>query len=166
MQEVLEKLEERGANLVALTPTLPEYCAEMIDKHSLNFHLLTDPGNEYAAKLGLTFKLSNGLKDVYQELGIDLPKFNGDDSWTLPLPARLVVDSNGIVRASDVSIDHTRRPDPEKTVEDVIEITRIGELAQIGSIADIANIDGGSGAAETPDAPDTADKADKADAKV
>ena len=58
-----------------------------------------------------------------RNLGVDLPKFNGDKSWSLPMPARLVVDDNGIIRASDVSADYTQRPEPEKTLKDVIEIT-------------------------------------------
>ena len=39
------------------------------------------------------------------------------------MPARLVVDDNGIIRASDVSADYTQRPEPEKTLKDVMEIT-------------------------------------------
>ena len=48
--------------------------------------------------------------------GIDLPKYNGDDSWTLPVPARFVIDSGGIIRVADVDVDYTRRPEPAKTV--------------------------------------------------
>ncbi len=123
MQEVLEDLESHDANLVALTPHLPEYSVEMIDKHALNFHLLSDPGNAYAGQLGLRWPLPEDLKQVYAGFGIDLPKYNGDDSWTLPIPARLVVDSGGIIRAADVDADYTRRPEPRKTVADVAAIT-------------------------------------------
>ena len=35
------------------------------------------------------------------------------------MPARLVVDSGGIVRAADIDADYTRRPEPEKTLADV-----------------------------------------------
>jgi peroxiredoxin len=57
------------------------------------------------------------LQDVYRGLGIDLPAFNGDDSWQLPLPARIVVDTHGIIRALDADPDYTRRPEPEATLE-------------------------------------------------
>ena len=40
-------------------------------------------------------------------------------SWTLPVPARLVVDTAGIVRVVDADPDHTRRPEPQKTLDDV-----------------------------------------------
>ncbi len=81
--------------------------------------MLSDPGNAYAAELGLRFEISPDVKEIYGGFGIDLPKVNGDDSWTLPIPARLVVDSGGIVRAADIDVDYTRRPEPDKTVADV-----------------------------------------------
>ncbi len=81
--------------------------------------MLSDPGNAYAAELGLRFEISPDVKEIYGGFGLDLPKFNGDDSWTLPIPARLVIDSGGIVRAADIDVDYTRRPEPDKTVADV-----------------------------------------------
>jgi len=35
------------------------------------------------------------------------------------MPARLVVDSGGIVRATDIDPAYNTRPEPEKTLEDV-----------------------------------------------
>ena len=122
MQEVLGELGELGATLVAITGQLAEHSRAMIKKHALNYHLLADPGNAYAAKLGLRFELPADLKAVYSEFGIDLPKYNGDDSWTLPLPARLVVDSSSVIRAADIEVDYTRRPEPSKTIADLKEL--------------------------------------------
>ena len=59
------------------------------------------------------------LKQVYLSFGNDLAVRNGEDSWTLPMPGRFVVDRNGIVRAVDVDPDYRYRPEPEKTVDDV-----------------------------------------------
>jgi len=108
-----------GATLVALTPQKPEHNQVMIDKNSLNFHLLSDPGNAYAAELGLRFALPADLKQEYQTMGLDLPKYNGDESWTLPIPGRFVIDQDGIIRAADVDPDYTRRPEAEKTIADL-----------------------------------------------
>lgn len=119
MQAVLGDLQDLGATLVALTPQLPEHNRTMREKNALNFHMLTDPANAYAAKLGLRFQIPSDLKEVYMSLGIDLPNYNGDDSWTLPIPARFVVDTAGVIRAADIDVDYTRRPEPSKTVEDV-----------------------------------------------
>ena len=119
MQAVADRIADAGGSIVAITPQLPEHHGRMIEKHGLGFDLLSDPGNEYAASLGLRFTVEGELREVYRAIGLDLPKHNGEDSWTLPMPARLVVGRDGIVRATDVDADYTRRPEPEKTVRDV-----------------------------------------------
>ena|SRR6516165_1233087 len=89
------------------------------EKQGITFDLLSDPGNDYAAKLGLRFKLPDDLKSVYLDFGIDLVAHNGESSWTLPMPGRFVVDRAGIVRAVDVDPDYQYRPEPQKTVDDI-----------------------------------------------
>ena len=119
MQGILGELEDLGASLVAITGQRHEFSRLMVADHGLNYQLLSDPGHDYAAQLGLKFTIPDDLKTVYQSLGLDLPRYNGDDSWTLPMPARLVVDMGGIVRAADIDADYTRRPEPAKTLADV-----------------------------------------------
>ena len=119
MQAILNDFDDLGATLVALTPQLPEHNRASREKNALNFHLLSDPGNEYASELGLRFTLPDDLKAQYQAMGLDLPKYNGDQSWTLPIPARIIVDANGIIRSVDADADYTRRPEPEKTLADL-----------------------------------------------
>ena len=105
---------------MAITPLRPRHNRDLTEKHNLTFPLLSDAGNDYAAELGLRFTLPPELQKIYAEVGkIDLPAFNGDDSWTLPMPARLVVDGEGIVRTVDADPNYTRRPEPAKTLADV-----------------------------------------------
>ena len=91
----------------------------MIERHKLGFEMLSDPGNEYAARLGLRARVPDELKEVYLSIGIDLEESNGSVDWTLPVPARIIVDRAGIVRATDIDVDYTRRPEPEKTIADI-----------------------------------------------
>ena len=119
MQQVAGTLKELGATVVAITPQLAEASRSLIEKQKISFGLLSDPGNAYAAKLGLRFTLPDDLKAVYLSAGIVLAVRNGEASWTLPMPGRFVVDRGGIVRAADVDPDYERRPEPQQTVEDV-----------------------------------------------
>ena len=116
MQENLTALKSLGANLVALSPQLPAHSLGLIDKQRLGFDILRDAGNDYTAQLGLRFALPGELVPIYQGFGIDLPACNGEPSWTLPMPARLVVDRQGIVRATDIDPDYTQRPEPAATL--------------------------------------------------
>ena len=116
LQAVHDQIEALGASLVALSPSTVEKAAAAAKKGKLSFDILSDAGNGYADKLGLTFTLPDDLRKVYLALGIDLPKHNGDDSWVLPLPGRFVVDTGGIVRYSDAAADYTVRPEPQATL--------------------------------------------------
>lgn len=107
---------------MAICPQRLEFLKEMRKKHGLTFEILRDEGNSYADELGLRFVLPDYLQEVYLELGIDLPRVNGESSWSLPMPARYVVNRQGIIEAADVNPDYTSRPEPEKTVEDVLRI--------------------------------------------
>ena len=119
MQQVLGTLKELGATVVAITPQLAEASRSLIEKQGIGFDLLSDPGNAYAARLGLRFKLPDELKGVYLSFGNDLAVRNGEGSWTLPMPGRFVIDTQGMVRAADADPDYEHRPEPQKTIDDV-----------------------------------------------
>ncbi len=103
--------------MVAISPMLQKYAGNMIRDLQLTFPLLLDPDNRLAKQFRMVFKLPQALKEVYQGFGIDLERFNGNDHWELPLPGRFVIDRDGTVIDADLHPDHTRRPEPEKTLE-------------------------------------------------
>lgn len=75
--------------------------------------VFNDPGNTIASRFGLVFRLPDDLKGLYQQFGIDLEKYNGDNSWSLPMPGRFILDQEGVILSRDVHPDYTKRPDPE-----------------------------------------------------
>jgi peroxiredoxin len=83
----------------------------------VTFEVLRDKGNEVARRYGVVHALPSDLQAIYAKFNIDLPNTNGDGSWTLPMPARFVIDRPGIVRAVDADPDYTHRPEPARTVE-------------------------------------------------
>ena len=78
--------------------------------------------DQVARECGLLWELSDDLRKVYLGFGTDLEKYNGDESWTLPMPARYVIDREGTVRWASVSPDYTMRPDPVETIEALREL--------------------------------------------
>jgi len=122
LQEIAGQLKDKNVTVVALTPQLPEHSITMMEKNKLDFDLLSDPGNEYTAKLGLRFSVEGELRDIYKGFGINLPAHDGEDSWTLPMPARILIGQDGIIRAADVDPDYTNRPEPRKTLDDVANL--------------------------------------------
>lgn len=85
--------------------------------NSLAFPVLTDLGNAYAHGLQLAFELPEDVRAIYSNFGIALPDLHGEDSWTLPLPTRIVVDRQGVIARIDADPDYTVRPEAETSLE-------------------------------------------------
>lgn len=117
MQAVLPDIESLGASLIVLSPQLQEFTKPGAERHKLTFPILTDPGNKVGEAYGLAFRLPDDLIGVYKANGIDLAKFNGDASWRLSIPARIVIRGDGTVAAAEADVDYTRRPEPEETLQ-------------------------------------------------
>ena len=99
-----------------ISPQLPAISLEMREQMRLAFDLLFDAGNKVADAHGIAMQLPDDLIKVYASFGIDLPKFDGDASWRLPVPARIVLARGGAVLGIDADPDYTRRPEPEETL--------------------------------------------------
>jgi peroxiredoxin len=85
--------------------------------------LLSDLHNKVARQYGLVFELSYVLKELQKGFGNPLPKFNGDDSWELPMPGTFVLDVEGFVRLAHVDPDYMRRLEPA-TMLDSLQAAR------------------------------------------
>ena len=100
-----------------------EHSRRTVDDFGVSFPLLSDAGNEVARRYGLAHPFPEDLREVYLDVfETDLAEYNGDDSWTLPMPARYLVDTDGTIRWASVSADYTMRPDPAETLEALEEI--------------------------------------------
>jgi len=109
--------------MVAVSPQLVGLNRAMKAEKNLPFEILSDPGNQIAARYGIKYKLPEDLIRIYRQFGLKVDEHNGDDSWTLPLPARLIIDRDGIIRYAAVSPDYTDRPEPEDTLAALGEIS-------------------------------------------
>jgi peroxiredoxin len=100
-----------------VSPQVARTTRETDEPKPMTYEVLRDLGNRVAEQYGLVFTLPEALQAIYTKFGIDLPKGNGDGTWRLPVPARFVIDREGIIRAVDADPDYTRRPEPAQTVE-------------------------------------------------
>jgi peroxiredoxin len=116
LQGVLSHIRSLGAELVAVSPQLPEHSRDLSRKSGLTFDILSDSENAFAEKLGIAFSLPAELKELYLKFGIDLLKANGNEAGVLPMPARYIVDRNSAIRYAEYDPDYTVRPEPEHTL--------------------------------------------------
>jgi len=113
-QEVLADIHAQGAQLVALSPELPDHTAETARKNALTFPVLSDVRGTAARAWGLSFALPSERAAQWKEWGLDLAARHGDEAWTLPVPATFVVDRDGIVRYAFVETDYRKRAEPSE----------------------------------------------------
>ena len=107
-QAILPQIRDLGASLVAVSPQTPDNSLTTAEQKSLTYSVLSDVGNEVARRYGLVFSLSEALRAV----SADLPAYNGDASWELPMPGTFVIAPDGTVRLAFVDADWTRRLEP------------------------------------------------------
>ena len=112
LQEALPAFSKLGANLVAISPQTAANSRKSKRTNGLEFPILSDPANETAAAFGLRFALPDYLVELYKNLKNDLPAFNGEGSWTLPMLARFVIGQDRVIRYAEVNPDYTHRPEP------------------------------------------------------
>lgn len=125
LNAALAQITAHGATLVAISPQTAVNSRRSVRDNRLEFPVLGDPGNQVAAAYGLRFTLPDELVALYRQLHNELPDFNGDASWTLPMPARYVIGQDGRVRYAEVSPDYTQRPDPDELLP-VLARTTVG----------------------------------------
>ncbi len=99
-----------------LSPQLQEFTRPGAERQKLTFPILTDPDNQVGEAYGLAFRLPDDLIGVYTGNGIDLARFNGDTSWRLSMPARIVIRRDGTVASAEADPDYAHRPEAEATL--------------------------------------------------
>ena len=114
LENCLSRIKERNAALIAISPQLNRYSKQLARKHNLSFPVLNDAHNKVASMFGLAFTLPEDLRNLYLKFGIDLTRYNGDDTWRLPMPGRFIVDQKGKILDAEVHPDYTKRPEPEE----------------------------------------------------
>jgi peroxiredoxin len=115
--ELLPELERRGLALVAVSPQKPDGSLSMQEKNNLRFAVLSDPGNQLAASVGILTAPSEEARAAQLQLGLDLEAINADGTTSLPMPTALIVDPDLTVRWVDVHPDYTTRSEPAAILE-------------------------------------------------
>jgi peroxiredoxin len=114
IQALLPEIKALGANLVGISPETPDNSMTTVEKHQLQFDVLSDVGNKTARAYGLIFTVYEEMRPLYLKWGLDIPTSNGDDSWELPIPATYIIDSNCVARVAHVDKDYTKRMEPDQ----------------------------------------------------
>jgi peroxiredoxin len=124
LQGIYAEVRALGTGLVVITPELERYTRGLRRKLNLSFDILTDLHLKVAEQFGLVFTLPDYLRELYKSFGSTLDRFNDEPGYRLPMPARYIVNQNGVIRAADVNADYTVRPEPSETLVRLRNLTK------------------------------------------
>lgn len=124
----LPELVKRGVTLLGLTPEMPTTAQDTLTANELAITVLSDEGNRVSASLGLVFELPEVLRPIYERFGIDIPASNGDDSFTLPVPATYILGQDRVARYHFVNVDYTQRAEPTQLIAELDRLAAAGML--------------------------------------
>lgn len=121
-------IEARGARLIAISQQTAPNSRKSQRQNKLGYPILSDKGGVVAAQFGIRWTTPEYLRPIHRQVGADLTQFNGEDSWTLPMPARYVIGQDGLIAYAEINPDYTRRPEPIDLIP-VLERLRITATA-------------------------------------
>lgn len=114
LNHYLKEIEAQGASLIGISPEKALYSKKIIAVQKLNFDILEDSNNSIAHQFGLKHAVGDALKNLYRTgFNVNLKQYHGNDEWALPMPARYLIDQNGIVQYAEAKADYRERPDPD-----------------------------------------------------
>ena len=99
LAEAQTKIAAEGAQIVAIMPDCQNFAAAFKAEAKVHYPALTDMENGYSLSLNLAGFVGAELQDLIAASERDLPRYQGNDSWMLPLQASFVVDCDGFVQA-------------------------------------------------------------------
>ena len=115
--EVQEKARADGGQIAAILPERRQFATALRSEANVPFPILLDMDNGYAMSLNLAIWVGEEMKQMIAAAGWDIPAYQGNETWMLPIPATFVVGTDGRVAARFVDPDYRRR----MAVEDMLD---------------------------------------------
>ena len=103
-----KELTADAGQIVAIMPDKQKFVADLKLQSNVPFPILTDTDNGYALSLNLAIWVGAEIQKMMEDR-LDLPTFQGNSSWMLPIPATFVVGRDGLIRARFIDPDYRKR---------------------------------------------------------
>jgi peroxiredoxin len=115
-----DEVKASGAGLIAITPEVEKFTSELGAAARARFPILSDMDNGYALLLNLAFYVGDEKRRHMTAAGWDVSPYQGNESWTLPIPATFVVGRDGLVKARFIDPDYRKRME----IDDILRAVR------------------------------------------
>ncbi|MDP2608873.1 MULTISPECIES: peroxiredoxin-like family protein [unclassified Oceanobacter] len=117
LQARLADIHGLGAELIAISPQMPDESLTQPERGALAFPVLSDQDALVAAQFGVAWQVPDIiLEHMRVDRKLDLADLNKGNGSILPIPATFVLDRHGVVAWQFVDVDYRKRAEPEDVV--------------------------------------------------
>jgi peroxiredoxin len=100
------------ARIVAISSETRKYTRTLRAESGASFPFLSDVGGGYCLSINLAIFVDEFMSSLIAGAGWDVPAYQGNSPWILPVPAVFVLDRDGMIVARHVDPDYRRRLEP------------------------------------------------------
>ena len=97
LRKIIPELKSLGTKLYAISPDTPMELKKSLDKHQINYTLLSDSKLAAAKEFNISFKVDGQTLEKYKKYKIDINKASGENHNLLPIPSVFIIDKQGNV---------------------------------------------------------------------
>jgi len=117
LNRYVPEFRAKNAAFVAIAPQKVEQNMETRKKMNLGFPLLQDEDCEFAQLCNIAYVLDEELRPFAS----DIPSYNGNDDWIIPIPATFVVrGSDRKIMYSFYEVDPSMRAEPNEILASIV----------------------------------------------
>ena len=118
LQSRLGDIHDLGAELIAISPQVPDDSLSKDEISQIGFQVLSDQSAKVAVEYGVAWEVPEFLLEHMRvDRGLDLETVNNGNSNVLPIPATFVINRDGKVVWRFVDVDYRIRSEPEDIIE-------------------------------------------------
>lgn len=112
LRDAESQLRDLGFQIIGISPDQPSKVRETIEKHNIQFTLLSDSAMTASKAFGIAYRVDEPTLKALARHGIDLQVASGQAHQLLPVPAVFVV-SNETIQFQYVNPDYSVRLHPD-----------------------------------------------------
>ena len=109
LQDSLQVLTAKGAQVVVVTPETPANIGQTVAKTKASFPIVHDQDLTIMKAYKTAFVVDDATAKKYLGFGVDLKKSNGLDQNILPVPATYVIGPDGKIKFAYFDTDYRHR---------------------------------------------------------
>ena len=118
LQSRLAEIHALGAQLIAISPQVPDGSLSKNEIDEMDFIVLSDQDAEIGSQYGIAWKVPEFIAEhMSVDRGLDLESINNGNGTILPIPATFIIGKNGIISWRFVDVDYRTRSEPEDIIK-------------------------------------------------